>query len=221
MATHQEIAGVSDQDLVERMLRSHDGRFNETFWSLVAEQVAPQLGSKPRVVDLGCGPGLLVKDFSQHLDKPELFGYDVTPAMIEYANGLGIEAKFEVADITAEPLPLEDSSVDLIAMAAVLHVLDEPLKCLAELKRLLKPDGVFLLNDWVRQPLEKYLAMMMENVPPERAAQMEQAMLRLSVAHNKYTIQDWVWLLDKGGFEVIHDAETHSEHFRTFVCKPL
>ncbi len=220
MATHQEIAGVSDQDLVERMLRSHDGRFNETFWALVRTEVQPLLGEKPRIVDLGCGPGLLIRDFGQHLNQPELFGYDVTPAMIDYANSLGLNAHFAVADITAEPLPLDDHSVDLLSMAAVLHVLDEPLKCLAELKRLLKPGGIFLLNDWVRQPLDKYLSMMMENVPPERHEQMEQAMLRLSVAHNKYTIQDWIWLLGKGGFEVLHHGETHSEHFRTFVCKP-
>ena len=219
MATHQEIAGVSDEDLVQRMLKSHDDRFNESFWALFTEYVSPQLEANPCIVDLGCGPGLLVRDMASRVSNAELLGFDITPAMIDYADQLGLAAKFEVLDVTAGPIPLGDQSVDLISMAAVLHVLDEPLVCLAELKRLLKPGGVFLLVDWVRQPLEKYLGMMMENVPTDRAEQMEKAMLRLSVAHNKYTVDDWVWLLAKGGLEVEHCAQTRSDHFRTFVCR--
>ena len=220
MATHQEIAGVSDQDLLERMLRSHDDRFNDVFWQLFDQQISPHIGENPVVADLGCGPGLLIRDIAARYSESDPHGFDVTPAMIEYANGLDLSAHFAALDITTSAVPLKDHSVDLLTMAAVLHVLDEPLKCLAELRRLLKPNGRFLLVDWVRQPLYKYLVMMMENVPPERAEQMEKAVLRLSVAHSKYTIDDWVWLLGKGGFEVTHHEQTRSDHFRTFVCKP-
>lgn len=219
MATHQQIAGVSDDELVERMLRSHDDRFNDQFWDLFDKHVAGGLTAGARIVDLGCGPGLLIRDLAERASDGEFFGFDITPAMVSYAKGLNINATFTELDLK-ESVPLEDHSVDLICMAAVLHVLDEPLKLLAELRRLLKPGGTFLLIDWVRQPLEKYLQRMMENVPPERQEQMEQAMLRLSVAHNKYTVDDWVWLLGKGGFNVAHSEQTGSEHFRTFVCSP-
>ncbi len=218
MATHQQIAGVSDDELVERMLRSHGDRFNEAFWQLFDRHVAPGLSADARIVDLGCGPGLLIQDLSQRMSGAECFGYDITPAMVNYANGLGLDATFAELDLS-DPIPQADESVDLVCMAAVLHVLDDPLKLLQELRRVLKPLGTFLLVDWVRQPLEKYLARMMENVPPERQAQMEQAMLRLAVAHNKYTVDDWVWLLAKGGFEVSHLEQTGSDHFRTFVCR--
>jgi len=116
-------------------------------------------------------------------------------------------------------VPLEDNSVDLLTMTAVLHVLDEPLAMCAEIRRLLSPGGVFLLQDWIRLPLSKYLDMMMENVPPEKAQVMEKAMMRLSVAHNKYTIEDWIWLLDKGGLKVLHQTQISSEHFCVFVCQ--
>ncbi|MFN3237515.1 MAG: class I SAM-dependent methyltransferase [Pseudomonadales bacterium] len=219
MATHQQIAGVSDEELVERMLRSHDDRFNEVFWQLFDTHVGGHLKEDARIVDLGCGPGLLLRDLAERRPQAELFGYDITPAMVNYANNLGLKATFAELELVKEPIPLEEGSVDLVTMAAVLHVLDEPLKMLAELRRVLKSDGTFLLIDWVRQPLRKYLEMMMENVPPERFEQMEQAMLRLSVAHNKYTVDDWIWLLGKGGFTVSHHDQTRSEHFRTFVCR--
>jgi len=223
MASHQEIAGVSDQDFVLRMVRSHDNRFDEAFWQYVEEQVRPQLTENPRIVDLGCGPGLFVRDLGNRFSDAELYGYDLTPAMVEYAKSeveyAGSQPEFDVLDITTTPVPLEDNSVDLLTMTAVLHVLDEPLAMCAEIRRLLAPGGVFLLQDWIRLPLSKYLDMMMENVPPEKAQVMEKAMMRLSVAHNKYTIEDWIWLLDKGGLKVLHQTQIGSEHFCVFVCQ--
>jgi hypothetical protein len=61
--------------------------------------------------------------------------------------------------------------------------------------------------------------MMMANVPPEHAARMEKSMMRLSVAHNKYTIEDWIWLLDKGGIKVLNHTQLRSENFCEFVCQ--
>ena len=40
----------------------------------------------------------------------------------------------------------------------MLHVVDEPLPVLAEIRRVLTPAGLFLLHDWIRQPLPAYLA---------------------------------------------------------------
>lgn len=223
MASHQEIAGVSDQDFVLRMVNSHPERFGEDFWRYVDAQVSSLLPSNPRIVDLGCGPGLLVRDMGAHFPGADLHGFDLTPAMIDYANSdvefAGARPNFGVLDITKSPAPVEDHSVDLITMTAVLHVLDDPLETCAEIRRLLAPNGVFLLSDWIRQPLAKYLQMMMANVPAERAETMEKAMLRLSVAHNKYTIEDWLWLLDKGGLKVLDHAQIRTEHFCAFVCQ--
>ena len=82
MASHQEIAGVSDQDFVLRMVRSHDNRFDEAFWQYVEEQVRPQLTENPRIVDVGCGLGLFVRDLGKRFSAAELYGYDLSPAMV-------------------------------------------------------------------------------------------------------------------------------------------
>lgn len=223
MASHQEIAGVSDHDLVMRMVKSHDERFDDAFWRYVEDQVQPHLPEYPHIVDLGCGPGLFVRDLGNRISGANLFGYDLTPAMIDYAKTeveySGSQPEFSVLDVTANPVPLEDDSVHLLTMTAVLHVLDEPLATCAEIRRLLAPGGVFLLQDWIRQPLDKYLAMMMVNVPPHKTEIMEKVMMRLSVAHNRYTVEDWLWLLDKGGLKVSHHAQIRSEHFCAFVCQ--
>lgn len=223
MATHQEIAQVSDQDLLDRMIKSHDGRFNEDFWLFLEENVAPLLQENPTIIDLGCGPGLLLRDIQTRHSDAKLFGYDITEVMISYAQDEVIFPKskphFEVFDVTASSLPHKDDSVDLLVMAAVMHVLPEPLPVMAEIMRCLKPGGVFLLHDWIARPLPDYLDRMLENVPEELHEKAKVQMFRLFPSHNKYTIDDWLWLLEEAGFKIISQAQLGSPHFRTFCCQ--
>ncbi len=225
MSTHQEIAGVSDQDLIDRMVRTHENRFDDPFWDFFERNVGTNLSDKSLIVDVGCGPGLLLRDLRQRYPHTTLFGYDITPAMIEYARNEvsfeGEHATFAVGDITSESLSQSDESVDLLVMVAVLHVLAEPLSVMKELKRVIKPGGTFLLHDWIRSSLPAYLDRMMENVPVEAREKAQGQMYRLFASHNKYTTEDWLWLLDKAGFRVTKSDQLGSIHFRTFVCEKV
>ncbi len=79
--------------------------------------------------------------------------------MIDYGRQLpGVTLTLALHDVTTRPLPHAAGTVDLVSMASVLHVIDEPLPVLAEIRRVLAPGGVFLLHDWIRRPLPAYLA---------------------------------------------------------------
>jgi len=100
----------------------------------------------------------------------------------------------------------------------VLHVFDEPLPTLAEIRRVLAPGGIFLLNDWVRQPLATYLAFR-RDVMKESGPDALRRAFRLFPVHNKYTVEDWRWLLGEAGFEVLAQTELRTSH-RIFVATP-
>lgn len=222
MPTHQEIASISDQEMLERMISSHDGRFNDTFWNYFDEQVGPGVPENATIVDLGCGPGLLLRDLSRRFPDAVMTGLDITQAMLDYAGTVEYAGKspdFRLCDVTSGPLPLADNSVDLLCMVAVLHVLEDPLDVCAEIRRVLGPRGVFLLQDWVRTPLVDYLDRMAGDLPAEVREVARRRVLRLFPSHNKYTVEDWLWVLDQGGFEVAHYREINSPSFRTFVCR--
>ena len=85
MATHQEIGGMSDEELLQRLVTSHPERYGEAFWEFFATQVASRLPARPVVMDLGCGPGLFLRDVSAYYTPAALYGYDITLAMINYA----------------------------------------------------------------------------------------------------------------------------------------
>lgn len=77
-------------------------------------------GHRPALLDLGCGPGLLLDYLAAtgRAGAVDYAGIDLSPAMVEAARRRWPEARFAARDIVAEPLaPL---SVDVVLMNGVL-----------------------------------------------------------------------------------------------------
>jgi len=203
------------------MVATHPERFGETFWRFFADAVAPALPARPVMIDLGCGPGLFLRDLGERWPVATLYGYDVTPAMVVYGQQMpcaGAKPTLAVHDLVAAPLPHATGSVHFVSMSSVLHVLDEPLPMLAEIRRVLAPDGILLLYEWVRQSLPAYLAWRRDTMK-ESEAECYRRGFRLFPVHNKYTAEDWVWLLGEARFSIRHRAQLRSTH-RIFVAAP-
>jgi SAM-dependent methyltransferase len=218
MPTHQSLSGASDDELLQRMVATHPERFGEAYWALFAAHVAPHLPPRAVMIDLGCGPGLLLRDFGMRSPDATLYGYDVTAAMIAHGRALayaGATPTFALHDVTTQPLPHAAGSVHLVSMSSVLHVLDEPLPVLVEIRRVLVPGGIFLLHDWIRQPLPTYLAWRRDVLGESESRRG----FRLFPVHNKYTIDDWQWLLHEAGFAIGDQEQLRASH-RTFVARP-
>jgi SAM-dependent methyltransferase len=218
MVTHQVLSGSTDEEFVERMAGTYTDRFGEPFWSLFSKEVSPAMPVDFTAVDLGCGPGLFLHELASRYPQATLYGYDVTPAMITYAKALDWPAQpptLAIHDVAAQPLPLAAGSVHLLSMMSVLHLFDDPLAVMAEIRRVLAPGGIFFLRDWIRHSLKAYL----EARPVIRnqdAIARRQAGFRLFPVHNKYTVEDWEWLLAEAGFHVHSKTELRPTH-RIFV----
>jgi SAM-dependent methyltransferase len=80
----------------------------------------PPASELPSLMDLGCGPGLLL-DYLTAIGRAASVRYqgiDISPLMIERARTRWTDQPFQVRDILAEPLP--DQSVDVVIMNGVL-----------------------------------------------------------------------------------------------------
>jgi len=221
MPTHQSLGGGTDEELLDRMIKTHPERFGSAFWELFDAQVASHLPPRPVIIDLGCGPGLLLRDLGERYPGATLYGYDLTPAMLVHGRALpgpGPKPTLTLLDVTTQPLPHAAGTVHLVSMSSVLHIIDEPLPVLAEIRRVLAPGGIFLLNDWIRQSLQSYLAWRQETSGESEAETLRRG-FRLFPAHNKYTTEDWQWLLGKAGFAVRDHAQLRPAH-RIFVAAP-
>ncbi len=64
---------------------------------------------------------------------------------VAYEEGLSGRVKFETADV--ENLPYEDDSFDCVVSTNMLHIVENPVKQLDEIERVLKPDGIMFIAD--------------------------------------------------------------------------
>ena len=95
----------------------------------------------PKVLDIGCGHGFLLRAFQQR-------GCDVLGT--EYSDGACRHAR-EVLNIPVrvgllQDLAFPDQSFDVVVMWHVLEHISDPRPTLAEISRILKPGGLFLVG---------------------------------------------------------------------------
>ena len=210
--------GSSPEFSSERMAETYEDRYGFAFWELFDTAVLPRLPDSPVVADLGCGPGVFLQDLSRRLPGATLYGSDVSQDMVDRAKELdygGATVELTQQDLTQPPLPMPDGSVDLVTVITVLCFIDDPFPILAELRRVLKPDGTFVLLDWVRHSLKEYL----EGRAQAGGNEDHQHRMQRFPLHNRYTAEDWRWLLGQGHFEILAETAPRESH-RAFVAAP-
>ena len=106
-----------------------------------------QVARGSRILDLGCGPGLLSADLAAQGYRG--VGLDVAPAMIKRARaraaaqGFASRWEYQVGDV--EVLPFDNESFDGAICAGVIEYLPRDETFLREVNRVLKPGGFFIL----------------------------------------------------------------------------
>jgi SAM-dependent methyltransferase len=102
--------------------------------------------SSDNVLDVACGPGLVVRAFAEVAS--HVTGIDLTPAMIDRAR----EHTHALANVTLRqgdvtPLPFPDASFSLVVSRFAFHHFLEPASALAEMRRVCRPGGRVMVCD--------------------------------------------------------------------------
>jgi ubiquinone/menaquinone biosynthesis C-methylase UbiE len=110
-------------------------------------------GPQDSVLDVACGPGLLVCAFARVAGHAA--GIDLTPAMLEQARKAQQErglsnVSWQQGDVTALPYP--DAHFSIVSSRFVFHHLEDPLIVLKEMKRVCKPGGRVVVADMAPPP---------------------------------------------------------------------
>src|SRR5262245_9149504 len=105
-------------------------------------------GPDDGVLDVACGPGLVVCAFAPHVRHAT--GIDVTPAMLEHARALQDEkglanVGWRLGEVV--PLPFPDASFSLVVSRFAFHHFPDPRAVLAEMKRVCTSGGRVVLAD--------------------------------------------------------------------------
>ena len=95
------------------------------------------LGPDDRLLDIGCGGGLLLRDAAA--SGAEVTGLDHSTEMVALARDRAPSATVVEGD--AGSLPFDDGSFTAVSMSIVFFFFDEPVRVLRESRRVLAPGG--------------------------------------------------------------------------------
>ncbi|HET7421876.1 MAG TPA: methyltransferase domain-containing protein [Candidatus Dormibacteraeota bacterium] len=173
----------SDVDRFERWSGTYERHYLqrlvfEPVQEAVLDLAAAEMPKPIAILDVGCGTGRLLRSAERRFPGATLEGVDAARGMIKQAQAVlpaGSRIRFQVAP--AEKLPFANGQFDLAFSTMTFHHWDDQRGAVAEVARVLKPGGRWLLADFVVDGFMRYVrrALRLRQFP-ERA-QLE-AMLR-------------------------------------------
>ena len=139
------------------------------------------------VADIGAGSGYFAVRLARAVgDSGEVLAVDISPDMILHLNrrlrDAGLRNVRTVLSAPDDPL-LADASVDLFFICDTWHHVDERLKYLGLMKRMLRPGGRIAIVDFHKRPLSFGPPLEMKIAREDAIKEMEGAGLRLAAEH--------------------------------------
>ena len=127
---------------------SVEGKHTWRVYPKTFSEISKEVGSKKRVLDVGCGVGILSNILNEN---NYVEGVDISNSAIEILSQSNIKGK--VADVP--PLPFENNEFDVIVACEFLEHFIETDKILLELKRVAKKVIIAVPNNILGHENEK------------------------------------------------------------------
>ena len=108
------------------------------------DELPSSLHDNSVVLDLGCGTGYFLNLLNMQYPSASVIGLDLSEGMLQHVKQQLHENSLVLGD--AEQLPIKDNSVDIIFSNLTLQWCHQFSHVLAEVYRILKPQGTFLFT---------------------------------------------------------------------------
>ena len=181
----REISRRFDIDYFDGDRRHGYGGFSyhPRFWTDTVDLFVRHYGldGDTAILDVGCAKGFMLKDFSLRLPHAQLAGIDISPYAIQHAEP-------EVAPLvrveSADALPFDDNSFDLVISINTIHNLDRQscLRAFAEIERVHRGKAFIMVDGWRTREEQELL---------QRWVLTAQTML---------SAEDWITLMNEAGY---------------------
>ena len=139
--------GFYQQRILPRLI--HFGMRQKQLAPLREQLVA---GARGRVLEIGIGSGLNLPFYPRDIEM--LLGLDPSRELLQIAKRHSVWVHFpvELSEGRAEDIPLDAAAVDHVVMSWTLCSVADPVRALAEVRRVLRPGGNLLFVEHGRAP---------------------------------------------------------------------
>ncbi len=159
---------MSEARIWDRLAGRYDVivRLFDASYGHVNERMARDLPSNGRLLEIAAGTGQFTTQLASQADY--LLATDISPKMVaqlaKKVDEVGMQG-VECAVMSAYELDAKSESFDGVFCANALHVMDDPTRALAEIRRVLRPGGLLVAPtflhgvDGLRRGLSKALSL--------------------------------------------------------------
>jgi ubiquinone/menaquinone biosynthesis C-methylase UbiE len=140
----------SDEDFAQKYAEKHR-KMAENFGREYTEKLSSRSFERGRILDVGCGFGGTAIALAQAFPNAEILGVDLSDPLLQIADqtakaaDLQERVTFEKEDV--HRIPYEDDSFEVVLNIGMVHLVDDPIKMLDEMERVLVPDGFLFIAD--------------------------------------------------------------------------
>ena len=124
-------------------------------------QMMTRINEKSILLDLGCGTGRFSVPMAIHYGST-VIGIDPSDDMLSRAKSDSVRPgrRIRFAKGTAEDIPLDDESVDVVFMSMAIHHIQDMQSAVSEIARVLKGGGMLVIRNYITEslPLVPYLS---------------------------------------------------------------
>ena len=135
-------AGSAGADMLRYMNEEHS---DLTLWALNLLDY----NNTDRVLDIGCGGGATLRYLYDRVPDGHLTGVDYSDVSVNLSKELNADliasGRMEIISGSVADLPLKSDLFDKIVTVESFYFWPDPKECLKEVRRVLAPEGVFLL----------------------------------------------------------------------------
>ncbi len=128
-----------------------EGLENYQFSPMRIQPILNEIPDGSIVLDVGCNSGEMIKWLKEH-KKCKIYGVDKSKTCIKLCK----KKNLNVILIDSDVLPFDTGSFDFVLLCETFEHIENPIKMLKEIKRVLKPNGI-LLGSSPHRNTQKYI----------------------------------------------------------------
>ncbi len=197
-----EITVMELDPFVYRMIETYPKVHTEVYWN----NVSPYLKnlSEATFLDIGCGPGLLLRDLYKRFNPAKLIGIDLSSDMLTKAKEILRkpieEGKVELVLKHMQQDPTLPRNVDVVFSSRVLRSFEDPYTIFRAIHNSLVQGGHLVVLDWDRQSIWNYASWMAKQ--DDFGDLHPQEIIRYHRNFSRYSLEDWAYIIANTGFSM-------------------